>query len=89
MPQVIFTQHIQRHVSCPPSRVAGATVREVLDAIFTQAPQAKSYILDDQGILRKHIVIFVKGRPVTDRTDLSDPVAHDEEVYVMQALSGG
>ena len=89
MPQVVFTQHIQRHVPCPPSTVAGDTVREILDTVFIQTPQAKSYILDDQGILRKHIVIFVKGRPIKDRNDLSDPVAHDEEIYIMQALSGG
>jgi hypothetical protein len=28
----VFTENLQRHVDCPPFDVAGATVREVLDA---------------------------------------------------------
>jgi hypothetical protein len=33
--------------------------------------------------------VFVDGEPVLDRSTLSDPVAADSEIYVMQALSGG
>jgi hypothetical protein len=31
----------------------------------------------------------VNGQPVKDRTGLSDAVAPDAEIFVMQALSGG
>ena len=47
------------------------------------------YLLDDQGGLRKHMVVFVNGRAIRDRATLTDPVPEDGEVYVMQALSGG
>jgi hypothetical protein len=35
------------------------------------------------------MVVFVDGRQVRDRRRLSDPVPHDGEIYVAQALSGG
>jgi sulfur carrier protein ThiS len=46
-------------------------------------------VLDDQGALRRHVAIYVNGRPVGDRVRLTDPVAADDEIYVFQALSGG
>ena len=51
--------------------------------------RARSYVLDDQGELRFHMVIFVNGEQVRDRTGLTDAVPPGGEVYVMQALSGG
>ncbi len=89
MARVTFTANIQRHVSCPPRDVAGGTVREVLDAVFADNVRARGYVLDDQGALRQHMVIFVDGRQIRDRQRLSDPVSPSGEVYVMQALSGG
>lgn len=89
MPQVAFTKNLQRHVSCPSVTAAGRTVREVLDAVFGAHPQVRGYVLDDQGALRKHMVIFVNDRQIQDRVALSDPVPEDGEIYIMQALSGG
>lgn len=89
MPRVAFTQNIQRHIACPPGRVAGRTVREVLDHVFAENPRARSYVLDDQGALRRHMIIFIDGVAIHDRAKLGDPVADDSTVYVFQALSGG
>ncbi len=89
MPQVKFTQHLQRHLAAPPADVPGATVREVLDNAIDLNPQLRSYVLDDQGRLRKHVVIFVDGRLIEDRGSLSDNVGESSELLVMQALSGG
>jgi molybdopterin synthase sulfur carrier subunit len=69
--------------------VSGATLREVLERFFLDQPQARSYVLDDQGRLRKHVAIFVDGRQASDSLGLSDPVGAESEVWVMQALSGG
>jgi hypothetical protein len=89
MARVSFTPNIQRHVVCPSVEAPGATVREVLDKVFADNPQARGYVLDDQAGLRKHMTVFVDGAMVRDREKLSDPVRPDSSVYVFQALSGG
>jgi sulfur-carrier protein len=89
MATVTFTPNIQRHLACPPTAVRGDTVRQVLDAVFEGNPRARGYVLDDQGAVRSHMVVFVDGRQVQDRQNLSDAVMPNAEVYVAQALSGG
>lgn len=89
MPRVVFTANLQRHVACPPVEVAGATVRAVLDAAFALHQRVRGYVLDEQGSLRKHMLVFVNGEQIRDREHLSDPVPAEAEVYVLQALSGG
>lgn len=89
MPRVVFTANLQKHVDCPPSDVAGRTVREVLDAVFTQQPRVRNYVLDEHGAVRKHVIVYINSQIVRDREKLSDPVADDETIYVLQALSGG
>jgi sulfur carrier protein ThiS len=66
-----------------------ATVREALDQVFSANPRLRGYVLDDQGRLRRHVVVFVDGEMVADRERLSDPVRPASSVLVMQALSGG
>jgi hypothetical protein len=89
MARVVFTPNLRRHIACPPADVPGRTVREVLDAAFATNPRLGGYVLDEQGALRKHMIVFVNGEQVRDRDGLSDPVPPFGEVYVMQALSGG
>jgi sulfur-carrier protein len=89
MAKVVFTPNVQRHVACPEAQAPGRTVREVLDAVFADNAQARSYVLDDQSALRKHMAIFVDGRMIRDRARLADPVAETSTIYVFQALSGG
>jgi len=89
MAKVRFTQNIQRHVDCPECAAPGATVRAVLDAVFSANPKARGYVLDDRGEVRRHMIVFVDGKAVKDRAALSDPVGESSEVYIMQALSGG
>jgi hypothetical protein len=87
--RVCFTQNLQRHVRCPEEEIAGATVREVLEGYFARHPHAKSYVLDEHGGLRQHVVVFVGDGRASDRTGLSDAVPAGVEVWIMQALSGG
>lgn len=89
MPRAVFTSNLTRHVSCPTGNFDGTSVREVLDSIFLKHSALKGYILDEQGRLRQHVVIFVDGHPIRDRIRLTDAVPETGEVYVMQALSGG
>ena len=89
MAKVVFTVNIQRHVHCPQAEVPGRTVREVLDKVFAENPQARTYVLDDQSGLRKHMTIFVDGQMIRDRARLADGVNESSTIYVFQALSGG
>ena len=89
MPRVVFGQALQRHVKCPPVEIGGATVREALDAAFAIYPSARSYVLDDQSHVRKHVSIFLDGRMVRDRTCLAEPVNDRSEILIVPALSGG
>ena len=89
MAKVVFTPNVQRHVGCPAAEAAGATVREVLDKVFADNPQARGYVLDDQAALRKHMTVFVDGKAIRDRVRLSDAVSARSTIHVFQALSGG
>ena len=89
MPLVTFAQSIRSHVDVAPSEVAGATVREALEAVFAENERMRSYVLDDAGAVRKHVSVIVNGSAIRDRRGLSDPVPADGEIFVMQALSGG
>jgi molybdopterin converting factor small subunit len=89
MARVVFTANIQRHVACPEAEAPGATVRDVLEAVFAANPQARSYVLDDQSALRRHMTIFIDGVMISDRRGLGDAVDENTTIYVFQALSGG
>lgn len=89
MARVTFTPNLRRHLSTPEAVVSGATVREALLAVFREHPALRGYVLDDQGRLRQHVVVFVDGEQVRDRAGLGDPIGPSSELFVLQALSGG
>ena len=89
MPRISFTPNLRRHLEAPSCELAAETVRDALDAVFVDNPRLRSYLLDDQARLRKHVVIFVDGEAVVDRRGLSDALKPSSEILVMQALSGG
>ncbi|WP_027797078.1 MoaD/ThiS family protein [Paraburkholderia acidipaludis] len=89
MAHIFFAASIQRHVATPEREVDARTLGEALETVFVAQPRLRGYILDDQGSLRKHLSVFVDGRPVRDRQHLSDSLGEQSRVYVVQALSGG
>lgn len=89
MPTVRFTRNIQRHVACPTEEVAGATLGAALESYFAAHMAARGYVLDDRGHLRQHMAAFIDGRQAADRAGLTDAVAPDAVIDIVQALSGG
>ncbi len=67
----------------------GDTVGSILSKVAERYPKLNSYIIDEKGSLRKHVNIFVQGKMIADRENLSDPVAENDELFIIQALSGG
>jgi hypothetical protein len=88
MPTVSFTRGLQRYLAAPYASVDGATVGDALGAVFASRSTLRGYVLDDQGALRRHVVIYVNGRPMNDRDGLSDPVGPRDGIYVFQMLAG-
>jgi sulfur-carrier protein len=89
MPHVEFAPSLTRHVACAPQRVQAATLRDALAAAFDAAPALRGYVLDEQGNVRKHVAVFVNTQMIADRARLDVPLADDDKVMVIQALTGG
>jgi sulfur-carrier protein len=89
MARLVFTKNLERHVECPTEHVAGSTVAECLNDYFSRHPMVRSYVLDERGVKRKHVAVFVGRDQLTDVTTQLDPVDDDTTITVMQALSGG
>ena len=89
MPTVEFAPALTRHVPCPPQSVAAETLRAALEGAFLAAPALKSYVLDEQGAVRKHVAVFINARMIASRTDLGVPLEPGDKVMVIQALTGG
>ena len=85
MVRVAFTPNLRRHLPCPAVDADGRTVAEVLDAVFADHPRLRSYVLDDQAQLRRHVVVYLNNQ----KTELRAALKDGDELYVMQALSGG
>ena len=68
---------------------SGNTLQDLFDEMEARFPRMRSYLLDDQGGLRRHVNIFIDGSMIKDRTGLTDPFSPNSEIYVIQALSGG
>lgn len=69
--------------------VQANTVADVVREVERIAPGFAYYVCDERGCLRTHVNIFVGEERIWDRRRLSDPVAEDSRVLIMQALSGG
>lgn len=89
MPLVQFSTQLARHTPAPDCRVPADTVAGALAAVFATHPPLRSYVLDDQGALRKHVAVFVDGVCIADRQTLGDAVRPESEIFVVQSLSGG
>ena len=69
--------------------VPGDTIIQVLYTVCEENTRLRSYLLDDQGQLRKHVTVFIDNVRIQDRANLSDTVYASSAVYIAQALSGG
>jgi molybdopterin converting factor small subunit len=65
--------------------VEAATVREALLALEAEQPELHGWILDERGLVRRHINVFVDGEP--GREDMA--LGGDERIDVLPAISGG
>ena len=64
----------------------GATVAELIDDLDHRFPGLAFRIVDEQGQLRQHMVVWIGQERCRDLSTALDGV---DEVVIMQALSGG
>src|SRR5262245_1857178 len=64
----------------------GSTVAEMLDDLNRQFPGIRFRMIDEQDSIRPHMKIFVNGEQVWR---LDTALKSSDEVYILQALSGG
>lgn len=64
----------------------GATLAEVVGDLELRYPGIRFRIIDEQGSIRRHIKLFVNG---VQARDLSPPLAGNDEVMIVCALTGG
>ncbi len=64
----------------------GATLAALLVDLDRQYPGIRFRMIDEQDTIRRHIRIFVNGEQVRR---LDTALAGTDEVFIVQALSGG
>ncbi|MGK2958895.1 MAG: MoaD/ThiS family protein [Acidimicrobiales bacterium] len=64
----------------------GASIDEILVDLDRQFPGLRFRVVDEQGRLRQHMRVFVNEEIVRD---ISTKITADDEITLMQALSGG
>jgi molybdopterin converting factor small subunit len=66
-------------------RTEGDSVARVLAELERAQPALSGWILDERGLIRRHINVFVNGERATEET----AVATEDRVEVLPAISGG
>lgn len=90
MANVRFTRHLVRFFpGLDQVEVQGETVADIVSELDRLYPGLAAYIVDERGVLRRHVNIFLNQDMIHDRQELSDVVAAGDDLYIFQALSGG
>ena len=69
------------------AEVEGATVGEVLDALYDRYGELRSRIAEDGG-LRRFVNVYVGGEDIRFLEGLDTPVEDGDEVTILPAVAG-
>ena len=90
MPRVGVPRILRYHLGDEPAtQVAGGTLREALEDLFASYPLLARHVTDEGGSLRAHVVLALNGTVIGARPNLDTPVREDDEIAILQAVSGG
>lgn len=65
--------------------LAGGTVLQLLERMEQEHPEISGWILDERGLIRRHITVFVNG----ERGGEATAVQSGDRVEVLPAITGG
>ena len=84
--KVIMPDVLQSYTRAREVEASGTSVLAVFDDLDRQFPGLRFRVINELDELRPNIKVFING----ERTlDLSMPVEAGDELFIMQALSGG
>jgi sulfur-carrier protein len=69
--------------------VEGATVGEVLEALFAAHGELRDSLTDDSGGLRRFVNVYVDGEDIRYGDALETVVGDGAEVQILPAVAGG
>jgi molybdopterin converting factor small subunit len=69
----------------PEHAIEAKSVAELLRALERAEPAIGGWILDERGLIRRHINVFVSGERASEAT----AIGSDDRIEVLPAISGG
>ncbi|MBI5259165.1 MAG: MoaD/ThiS family protein [Burkholderiales bacterium] len=84
--QVLIPSALRSYTRVSRVQAHGATLAALLADLDRQFPGIRFRMVDEQGRLRPHMRVFVAGQAVHDLAWALQP---DQDVAIVQALSGG
>ena len=84
--RVLIPTPLRSYTKAREVEASGATLAEVVADLDRQYPGIRFRMIDEQDRMRPHIRFFVNGDQIFD---LTLAVGAEDEVQIVQALSGG
>lgn len=84
--KVLIPSSLLSYTKKPHVEAVGTTLHELLADLEHQFPGIRFRVIDEQGRMRGHMRFFVNNEQVFE---LSHALKPDDEVFLVQALSGG
>ncbi len=84
--KVLIPSSLLSYTKASKVEASGTTLTELLADLDRQYPGLRFRVIDEQDRMRGHMRFFVNGEQVFD---LSHALRPTDEVFLLQALSGG
>lgn len=84
--RVLIPSALQSYTGASWVEAEGATLAAVLDDLDRRYPGIRFRMIDERGAIRRHVRFFHRKIAVHD---LAHPLGADDELLIVQALSGG
>lgn len=86
VPKLILMGSIQQYAGgLSAAEVEGSSARAAIASLEASHPALKGWVVDEQGKLRQHVKLFVRGAA----TSLDAELRPTDELYIVAAISGG
>lgn len=86
MPRVVLTGSIRQQAGgLGVVEVGGETAAAVVKALEESHPALRGWVVDERGVLRRHVRLFHKQGAVA----LDAPLGPEDELHIVGAISGG